>query len=376
MPLLTQKENFAFLPTPLHKLSNLQKHLKETLQIKSTPNLYIKRDDMTGLALGGNKTRKLEFLIDDALKKNATSVITVGCPQSNHARQTAAACRLYNLECYLILVDDHTGEINAEKPEGNMLLDEILKAKIIFCDTDVLAMQKIKEISEQLVLEGQRPCFIPAGGSNAVGILGYVNAMREIALDEKRLGVRFDFVVFASSSYGTQCGLVIGNKIFNCDWNNDNNENNENNNEENNENKNKNNEDNVLIIERKIYGISICKLFLDSTSLLDDTQKMLMYTNDFAAANDLNLQVKEEDIIYDQRFNSAGYAVMSADDKRAIDLFAKYEAIILDPVYTGRAAAGLIKMIENNEFQENQNVLFIHTGGAPSLFTGLYKRDV
>jgi D-cysteine desulfhydrase len=329
---------------------------------------------MTGLALGGNKTRKLEYLIHDAVKSNANVVITVGCHQSNHARQTAAACRLYNLECYLFLVDDNTGEISAGRLEGNMLLDEILAAKIIFCDNDVQARKKIQELTAELIKQGQRPYYIPAGGSNEIGCLGYINAVREIAQDEKKLGVKFDFIVFASSSYGTQCGLIIGNKIFNCEYKQDIDDvtNNFNNIEIRNNNTNGEGGD----FFRKIYGISICKLFLDSTSELDDKQKMLKFTNDFAVRNGLDLEFKEDDIIYDQRFNSAGYAVMCADDKKAIDLFAKFEAIILDPVYSGRGAAGLIKMIENNEFGENKNVLFIHTGGAPALFTGLYKRDV
>jgi len=302
---------------------------------------------MTGLALGGNKTRKLEYLMCDAIKSNADVVITVGCPQSNHARQTAAACRLFGLECFLFLIDDHTGEIKSGKLEGNMLLDEILGAKMIFCDTDIEAKQKIEILKAELMSKQKNFYFIPAGGSNDIGFLGYINAMKEIMEDEKRLGIKFDKIVFASSSYGTQCGLIIGNKIFkNCEN------------------------------ERKIYGISICKLFLDSTSELDDNQKMLKFVNDFASKNNIELIFTEKDIIYDQRFNSAGYAILSEDDKRAIDLFALNEAIILDPVYSGRAAGGMIKMIENNEFEKDENVLFIHTGGAPALFTGLYKKEI
>lgn len=302
---------------------------------------------MTGLALGGNKTRKLEYLLFDALEKKSDVIITVGCPQSNHARQTAAACRLYSLECYLFLVDDKTGEINNEKYEGNMLLDEILGAKIILCDNDIEARSKIESLISELKQKGNNPYYIPAGGSNGVGFLGYINAMKEILEDEKKINVNFDYIVFASSSYGTQCGLILGNKLFN-----------------------------IAEQEKKIVGISICKLFLDSSSELNDTQKMVKMMTDFSEENGLNLNIKEEDIIYDQRFNAAGYAVLCGNDKRAIDLFALNEAIILDPVYSGRAAGGLIKMIENNEFENNSNVLFIHTGGAPALFTGLYKKNV
>ncbi len=306
------------------------------------PNIFIKRDDLTGLALGGNKTRKLEYLMHDAINFGAEIIITIGCLQSNSSRQTAAACRLLNLECYLFLIK-YPLDMNPDKPEGNMLLSEILGANIILCENEEEAEIKSNDLMNRLKKEKKKHYFIPIGGSNEIGYLGYVNAMKEIAEDEKRLNVKFDYIVFASCSFATQCGLVIGNKLFNDQGK----------------------------IKRKINGICICHQFLYPIS---DEQIMLKGINDFCSKNNLNLKFSYRDINYDKRYQNTGYAVLSENDKRGIDIFAKTEAIILDPVYTGRAAGGLIKMIENGEFDENTNVLFIHTGGAPSIFTDLYKR--
>lgn len=329
---LGNKENFAFLPTPIHKLENLTKKL-------GGATIYIKRDDMTGLALGGNKTRKLEYLIKDALINNHDTVITIGNPQSNHARQTAAACRLYNLECYLILV----GKEN-ERKEGNVLLDVMLGANIVYYDNDEIAYEKIDELMEKLKSSGKNPYFIPGGGSNTTGMCGYINAFKEIQNDELNLGVNFDYIVFASSSLGTQSGLIVGNKLFTGNMNK----------------------------SKKIYGISVCKHFLSSKCKLSDKERIVDLIKQFETRFNIDLKLTDEDVIYDERFNEAGYAIMSEEDKRALDLFAKCEAIILDPVYSGRAAAGLISLIEKGEIPNDAKVLFIHTGGSPALFSNIY----
>jgi L-cysteate sulfo-lyase len=322
---LQQKENFAFLPTPLCYLENLSKKLNH--------NIYIKRDDMTGLALGGNKTRKLEYLMQEAIKNKHDTIITVGSIQSNHARQTAAASRLFKLDCYLILISDKSKFVY----DGNVLLDKILGAEIIFCENEQEGHEKLEILLDDLKNKGKNPYFIPAGGSNEIGALGYVNAFKEILNDEKKIGVNFDYIFFASSSLGTHSGLLIGNKLFKQN--------------------------------KKIYGISICKNFLDSKSNLTDIQKLKNLISQFSKKYDVELDVNDEDIIYDERFNEKGYAVLSEDDQKAIEYFAQEEAIILDPVYSGRAAAGMIKMIEDGEIEKDKNILFIHTGGAPALFS-------
>jgi L-cysteate sulfo-lyase len=167
--LLEKKQNFAFLPTPLHKLNNLSKLL-------DGPDIFIKRDDMTGLAMGGNKTRKLEYIIKDAIDKQSDTIITIGAPQSNHCRQTAAACCLYNLECYLILV----GNKNELKNCGNILLDKMFNSKILIFDTKEEADAEIENLMNSLKSENKNPYFIPAGGSFSPGVNGYISAFKEI----------------------------------------------------------------------------------------------------------------------------------------------------------------------------------------------------
>lgn len=341
----TSKVNLAFLPTPIHKMKNLTNLFRK--KNENSPNLFIKRDDMTGLAMGGNKTRKLEFLLGNAIENKATTIITMGCPQSNHCRQTAAACRLFNLECHLFLIDDNTGEINSDKPTGNILLNNLLGAEIHLNENEIIAKEKINLLMKEIEKQGKIPYFIPPGGTNEIGLFGYIGAFKEIIEDEKKLNVKFDHIVFASSSYGTQCGFILGNKIFKGE--------------------------NQQGKPKKIHGVSVCKLFLDSTSQIDDNEKMLNLMGNFCKKHGLDFELKSDDIIYDQRFNKSGYAVLSEEDKKGIDVFAKNEAIILDPVYSGRAAGGLIEMLENNEFNKDDNVLFIHTGGYPALFTNLFK---
>jgi D-cysteine desulfhydrase family pyridoxal phosphate-dependent enzyme len=326
---LDNKTNFAFLPTPIHKLNNLTERL-------GGANIYIKRDDMTGLALGGNKARKLEYLIKEAIDGEFNAVITSGSLQSNHVRQTIAACALYRLECHAVLVGQ------GDNKEGNLLLDYLLGGHIYIVDSDKHVQTKVQEIQSLLSIEGKKVYVIPAGGSNPTGMLGYINAFREILNDEKKLGVSFDYIVFASSSLGTHGGLIAGNHYFNEG-------------------------------KKKIYGISVCKNFLDSSSGVSDEDKLVNLMEQFNLKYGANVKLNKEDIIYDQRFNSQGYAVLGDEDKNAISVFAKEEAIILDPVYTARAAAGLMNLISTGEIPKDSNVLFIHTGGSPALFTNLFN---
>jgi L-cysteate sulfo-lyase len=332
--ILQQKENFAFIPTPIHKLHNLSKFL-------DGPNIYIKRDDNTGLAIGGNKTRKLEYLIHEAIKDNCDVVITIGAPQSNHCRQTAAACAIYNLECYLILI----GHENEMQDTGNILLDKLIGAKLFFYTNEEEAYKNVQILTDELKSKNRRPYLIPPGGSNATGLNGYINAYKEILEQEKNLNIKFDYLIFGSSSYGTHAGLEVGKKVFF-----------------------QGERDNT-----KIYGISICKSFLDSTSKTTPEEKIVNLIQSYNQKYGTNIIIQPDEIILDQRFNELGYAVISEDDQLAINLFAKKEGIILDPVYSGRAAGAMIKMIKNKEIKKDENILFLHTGGSPAIFTDLFK---
>ena len=186
------REIFGFVPTPVHELKNLCKKISKI----DGQRIFIKRDDLTGLAFGGNKTRKLEFLFREIKEMKFDSVITVGCPQSNHCTQTAAACILYNITCYLIIIEGKE-EFTAE---GNILLNKKLGAEIISVDSESEAKLKIEMLRERLELEGRHPYFIPSGGSNPKGLLGYALAFQEILEDEIRLNLKFDYIFFASSS--------------------------------------------------------------------------------------------------------------------------------------------------------------------------------
>jgi L-cysteate sulfo-lyase len=326
--LLNQKENFAFLPTPCHSLFRIKEILPKW-------NIWIKRDDMTGTALGGNKVRKLEYLFHDAFQKKSDVIVTYGGLQSNSCRQTAGVCAKMGIECYLVLATEKSDPTL----EGNYLLNNIFGAKVIFCERSLKALESTtEELMKDLKSQGKSPYLIPMGGSNAIGCLGYVSAFKEILSDEKRLNVEFDFIIFASASYSTQAGLAIGNYLFS------------NNN-------------------KRILGIAINKI--DDTNKIKN--KILNLVQEFNEKYEMNVDIRHEDIFIDERFSESGYAIFTENDQQGIDLFAKSEGIILDPVYSGRAAGGLLKILQNEEIPENSNILFIHTGGSPAIFTELYK---
>ena len=309
----------AQLPTPLEPMARLSKAL-------NGPRLWIKRDDQTGLATGGNKTRKLEFLIAEAREQNADVVLTVGAAQSNHCRQTAAAAARASLDCVLVL----RGQ--APLPSqwtGNLLLDELLGARIRWTgDDDPLVV--LEAAAEAELAAGRAPYVIPYGGSNAVGASAYAYAFEElwVQMDERRAA--FDRVVFASSSGGTQAGLIVGAKM--CDY------------------------------IGQILGISVDKTdgHLQETvqALLEPTAKRL----------GLDLSFGPGEILINDEYTGGGYGVLTAAEREAIRLVARQEGILLDPVYTGKAMAGLIDLIRRGEIGAHETILFWHTGGAPALF--------
>ena len=310
--------NFAQLPTPIEPLPRLSDAL-------GGPRLLIKRDDLTGLAFGGNKTRKLEFLVAEAREQGAKTLISGGALQSNHCRQTAAAAARFGFKCILVLTGDES-----EQPSGNLLLDELFGAEIVHVaerkDRDRILQETFDRATEQ----GLKPYLVPYGGSNATGALGYALAMKELI----EQNFHADWVVFATSSGGTHAGLLLGQRVFGYNG--------------------------------KLLGISV-----------DESEEWLKQNvSELAslASEKLGKRSKfsPDQVLANASYCSAGYGVLTEQEREAIRLFATYEGLLLDPVYTGRAAAGMIDLIRKGFFKKDEIVLFLHTGGQPALFAADY----
>jgi L-cysteate sulfo-lyase len=320
------RHSLGFFPTPLVKLLRLTERL-------GGPCLFMKRDDQTGLGLGGNKVRKLEFLVGEALAQGCDTLITGGAAQSNHCRQTAAAAAACGLACHLVL-----GGEAPSVPEGNLLLDRLFGA-VIHWTGEFRKGEKIPEIAASLRSAGRKPYVVPYGGSNTTGATGFVEAARELTQQLAQLGESITHVVFASSSGGTQAGLTVGKSLFGLD--------------------------------SELIGISIDKgasgdvPFAERVQgLANATAERLGVSSRFSAS-DLNIR---------DGYLGDGYGVVGELERRAIRMLAQTEGILLDPVYTGRAMGGLIDMIERGELSREHSVLFWHTGGTPALFP--YVRDL
>lgn len=324
--------------TPLQYLPNLTKKL-------AGPKIYIKRDDCTGLAGGGNKVRKLQFLMADALEQGADTIITQGAIQSNHVRQTAAMCAVLGLQCH-VLLEDRTGEGDAEfYANGNVFLSQLLGAHAEIYAGGTSMDQAMVHKAETLSASGAKPYIIPGGGSNSIGGLGYAAVAEELVNDAKKLGISLDHVVHATGSAGTQAGLVAGFHLLGV-------------------------AQNVLgICVRFANEIQKNKVYTLSESILADLNSRLTQK----AAQDAYLIQKSaeklptERVCVDDRFIGKGYGIPREDTIEAIKLFAQTEGLLLDPVYTGKGAAGLIQLVSEGHFSKDENVIFIHTGGAQSL---------
>ncbi|MET0071529.1 MAG: D-cysteine desulfhydrase family protein [Candidatus Thiodiazotropha sp.] len=312
------KVDLGFFPTPVVKLSKLSSLL-------GGPEILMKRDDMSGLALGGNKTRKLEYLLHDAIAKGCDAVITAGAAQSNHCRQTAAAAALLQLECHLALGGDPP-----ETANGNLLLDNLLGAQIHWAGAKRKG-ETIPEIFERLSAQGKKPYVIPYGGSNELGAYAFVNALQELEtqLDTTQLS----HIVFASSSGGTHAGLMLGKALLHRAY--------------------------------TLLGINIDKGDSDAVpfdrfilNLADRTAELIGSAVKFHG----------DDIHLDANYVGDGYGVVGELEKEALAIIARYEGILLDPVYTARAMGGLMDMIRAGALTSEDRVLFWHTGGTPSLF--------
>ena len=307
----------AHLPTPLEPLPRLSEQLKG-------PELWIKRDDQTGLATGGNKARKLEFLVADALAQEADVLITGGAAQSNHARQTAAAAAKLGLGCVLVLRGEPPAEI-----QGNLLLDVLLGAEIVWGHDEPLNAV-MSQVAEDWRAQGRRPYVIPYGGSNAVGAAGYVAGMEELLAQCDERGLHFDWIVSASSSGGTQSGIVVGAR--------------------------------ALGYTGRVLGISVDP----AAEVLRERLSGLAT----ATAEHLGLELTftPEDFTVSDEYVGAGYGVVSDREREAIRTLARTEGILLDPVYTGKAFGGLLDMVRRGFFDAGERVLFWHTGGIGGLF--------
>ncbi len=309
-------------PTPIEPMLRLSEHL-------AGPNLFIKRDDCTGLASGGNKTRKLEFLVGDALKQNADMLVTQGAVQSNHVRQTAAAACRFGLKCHGLLERRVPNQASDYEETGNVLLDKLFGATLEFRPSGLDMNAEAQAVTERLRGEGHRPYFIPGGGSNEIGALGYVSCAQEIMAQSKASGVSFDWIVMATGSTGTQAGLVAGLYAHGAGL--------------------------------PVMGVSVRQkhdVQVAAVHALTDR------TLSFLGASSIGA----EKIIVDDNYVGDGYGLPAESTLEAISVAAQFEGLLLDPVYSAKGFAGLLGMVKAGFFKPTDNVLFLHTGGSVALF--------
>jgi D-cysteine desulfhydrase family pyridoxal phosphate-dependent enzyme len=290
------------------------------------PRLLVKRDDQTGLAFGGNKTRKLEYLAAEAQEKGCQTLITIGAIQSNHCRQTAAAARRAGMDCILVLKGEEP-----DLPEGNTFLDLLLGAELVWT-TQEASGDTLNAAYKAAEKAGRKPFLVPYGGSSPTGAAAYAYAVRELAAQDTGA----DWVVFATSSGGTQAGLVAGKALFG--------------------------------FKGRVLGISVD---MPADPFREQVTKLAKQTAELMGSA---IEIEREDVLVNDNYRGGGYAVMGEPEKEAIELFARHEGILVDPVYTGRAAAGMIDLIRHGMFGPDETVLFWHTGGTPALFAEKYRK--
>jgi D-cysteine desulfhydrase family pyridoxal phosphate-dependent enzyme len=322
----------SHLPTPLEYASRLTRAL-------GGPEIWIKRDDLTGLALGGNKSRKLDFFMADALRQDADCIVTMGPLQSNHVRLTAAASRACGLDCYAVLLGDRPQSV-----KGNFLLDQMLGLHCIHVSGSMnqvpfdFVEHKIQETITQLEKEGRKPYLVPTGGIGPLGELGYCLAVEEMVEQTERLGIPFEHVVVTVGSRGTIAGLLLGIARLN--------------------------------LRTRVTGIS--------ANITGTCESFGIPLPDEMAAEagkliglDVKAPMTNYKIFYD--YVGQGYSIPTPSGIEAIKMAAKTEALLLDPVYTGKAMAGLVHLIRSGYFTKKDTVIFIHTGGTPGLFLDLIQ---
>lgn len=305
-------------PTPLEYLPRLSDYLGR--------EIFIKRDDVTPLAMGGNKLRKLEFLAADALREGADTLITAGAIQSNHVRQTAAVAAKLGLHCVALLENPMGTRAENYLTNGNRLLLDLFNTQVEMCDALTDPNAQLEALAIRIEAQGYRPYVIPVGGSNALGALGYVESALEIA-QQCEGAVELSSVVVASGSAGTHAGLAVGLE--------------------------------QLMPNAELIGVTV------SRSVADQLPKVAALQQ--AVANSLELEAKAGIQLWDEYF-APGYGIPNDEGMAAVKLLAQLEGILLDPVYTGKAMAGLIDGISQKRFKDEGPILFVRTGGAPALF--------
>ena len=314
------KVKLGFFPTPLEELTRLS-------DLLDGPRIFVKRDDLSGLAFGGNKVRKLEYLVGEAISLGADTLLTAGAVQSNHCRQTAAAAARCGLKCELLL-----GGPEPQIPQGNLLLDMVLGAHLHFSKSGRKG-ESLEEMAASLRRSGHKPYVIPYGGSNAVGGVGFAAAIIEVVGQLAALGISLDRIVFPSSSGGTQAGMIVGAAIAG--------------------------------FSGRLTGIRIDKVDPPDVAfrmllpeLARQIGKRLEFTGTF---HDTLFELNED-------YLGEGYGIPGKLEREAISLLGRTEGILLDPVYTGRAMGGMLDMIRSGKITASETVLFWHTGGSPALF--------
>ncbi len=313
----------AHLPTPLERLDRLSAEL-------GGPEIWIKRDDCTGLSTGGNKTRKLEFLMAEAEQQGADLVMTQGATQSNHARQTAAFAAKIGMDCH-ILLEDRTGSNNANyNNNGNVLLDHLHGATTEKRPGGLDMNAEMEKVADRFRAEGRNVYTIPGGGSNPTGALGYVNCAFEMLGQFNDRGLKVDHIVHATGSAGTQAGLITGLKAMNA--------------------------------QIPLLGIGV--------RAPKPKQEENVFNLARATAEKLGCPdvVRREDVVANTDYVGEGYGIPTESGLEAIAMFAELEAILLDPVYSAKGAAGLIDLVRKGHFKKGERVVFLHTGGSVALF--------
>ncbi len=313
----------AHLPTPLEYLPRLSEQL-------GGPRILIKRDDCTGLAVGGNKTRKLEYLIAEAQAQGADTVLTIGGVQSNHVRQTAAAAARTGLSCHLVLARAVPWDDPAYEVSGNVQLDHLLGAQVHLLPEGTDREAAFRRMARVLRTNGRKPYVIPSGGSNPTGAMGYVTCAEELEAQAKEAGEKIDYLIHATGSGGTQAGLVAGFHQLNS--------------------------------ETQVLGVDITA---DAEEIAAKVWDIARETSDqLQPENDL----PETSVQVIEGYAGDAYGLPTEQMRTAVRQAARLEGIILDPVYTGKAMAGLIGMVRQGRFSADQTIAFLHTGGMPGLF--------
>jgi L-cysteate sulfo-lyase len=313
----------AHLPTPLEPLKRLSAEL-------GGPRIWVKRDDATGLAMGGNKARKLEYLMADAAAQGADVVLTTGATQSNHCRQTAAAAARLGVDCELLVEHRFPDWPEAYNEGGNLQLDRLLGATVIDLELGAGRTQAMEDRAAELRAEGRTPYVIALGGSSVIGAMGYRTAAVEILRQADDMGVELREIVHATASGGTQAGLVAGLAIRRSDV--------------------------------PVLGISAGAPASYLAPVVRDLAEGVI------ARIGIDREIGADAVVVDDDYVGEEYGIPTAEMHEAVTLCARLEGLLLDPVYSGKAMAGLIGHIRADRYAADDNVVFIHTGGTPALF--------